>query len=92
MKKFILGMLTILTFMPIIESITEIICGFLERFKAVNTRKVLILNKEIEDLQEQLSPQCSSAIGFDIPNIDEEYEDYEEEEEDKKNNRTIEFK
>jgi len=85
MKKFIFGMLTVLTIVPIVEQITEIICGFLERFKAMNTKKVLLLNKEIEDLQEQLAPQCSSAIGFDVPNYEEEY-DYGEEE-DKLNNK-----
>lgn len=78
MKKFIFGMFTVVCLVPIVQSITDIICGFLEIPKAITTKKVLKYNQEIQDLQEQLAPQSSSAIGFEIPNCEEYYDEDDE--------------
>ena len=51
LKCYILGMVTIVVAMPIMEQIAEIICGSLEILKGKNTKKILTINKEIEDLQ-----------------------------------------
>lgn len=82
LKCFILGMITILCFLPMLESITDIICGWLETLKAINTKKVLRLNKEIEDLQLELEPTQTQAIGFQVDDS-EYYEEDDWEEEDK---------
>lgn len=80
LKCFILGAVSIILLLPILESITDIACGWLETLKAINTKKVLRLNKEIEDLQEELEPIQTQAIGFQVDS--EEYceeDDWEEE-------------
>ena len=54
LKCYIFGMMTVILAIPIIEQITEIVCGGLEVLKGKNTKKVMQINKEIEDLQIQL--------------------------------------
>ena len=79
LKIYILGMITALVALPIVDEIVEIICSFLEILKGISTKKVLKINKKIEDLQMQLEPINTNCIGFKVPN-QEEYEDDEWEE------------
>ena len=80
LKCYIFGMMTVILAIPIIEQITEIVCGSLEVLKGKNTKKVMQINKEIEDLQMQLEPINTNCIGFKVPNQEEYYEDGWEEE------------
>lgn len=80
LKCYVLGMMTVILAIPIIEQITEIVCGGLEVLKGKNTKKVMQINKEIEDLQMQLEPINTNCIGFKVPNQEEYYEDDWEEE------------
>ena len=80
LKCYIFGMMTVILAIPIIEQITEIVCGGLEVLKGKNTKKVMQINKEIEDLQMQLEPINTNCIGFKVPNQEEDYEDDWEEE------------
>ena len=80
LKCYILGMMTVILAIPIIEQITEIVCGGLEVLKGKNTKKVMQINKGIEDLQMQLEPINTNCIGFKVPNQEEYYEDDWEEE------------
>ena len=80
LKCHIFGMMTVVLAIPIIEQITEIVCGGLEVLKGKNTKKVMQINKEIEDLQMQLEPINTNCIGFKVPNQEEYYEDDWEEE------------
>ena len=75
LKIYILGMITALVALPIIDEVVEIICSFLEILKGKNTKKVMQINKEIEDLQMQLEPINTNCIGFEVPNQEEYYED-----------------
>lgn len=78
LKIYILGMITALVALPIVDEIVEIICGFLEILKGISTKKVLKINKDIMDLQEQLEPVNTSCIGFEIPNTEYEDNDWED--------------
>ena len=80
LKCYILGMIIVILAIPIIEQITEIVCDGLEVLKGKNTKKVMQINKEIEDLQMQLEPINTNCIGFKVPNQEEYYEDDWEEE------------
>jgi hypothetical protein len=80
LKCYIFGMMTVILAIPIIEQITEIVCGGLEVLKGKNAKKVMQINKEIEDLQMQLEPINTNCIGFKVPNQEEYYEDDWEEE------------
>lgn len=73
--SYVLGLLTVLTFIPLIESVTEIICGYLELLKLSYTRKVLKGNKEIQDLQMELEPVSTSCMGFQYDGDEEYFED-----------------
>ena len=70
LKIYILGMITALVALPIIDEVVEIICSFLEILKGNSTKKVLKINKEIMDLQEQLEPVNTNCIGFEAPNTE----------------------
>ena len=85
LKCYILGMVTIVVAMPIMEQIAEIICGSLEILKDKNIKKILKINKEIEDLQIQLEPINTNCIGFEVPSQDNYDEDWEEYNKNKKN-------
>lgn len=78
LKEYILGIVTVITLLPILEAITEIICSFLEIIKAYSSIKILKLNKNIEELQSDLEPIATSCMGFEIPSGCEEDEEWEE--------------
>ena len=77
MRKFVLGILTIIAFIPICESVTEIILGWLETFKVANTLNVMKGNQKIEKLQSELDGgENTYCMGFDLsPQEDDEYYD-----------------
>lgn len=77
LKIYILGMITTLVALPIIDEVVEIICSFLEILKGISTKKVLKINKDIIDLQEQLEPVNTSCIGFEAPNTQYYDDDWE---------------
>ena len=88
LKIYILGMITALVALPIVDEIVEIICSFLEILKGISTKQVLKINKEIMDLQEQLEPVNTNCIGFEVPNT----EHYDDDWEDNKVNNRVGFK
>lgn len=71
MKKYILGFVSAICFLPLIESLTELIQVALEVPKGKLSKKVIKINNELQDIQEQPEPVNTCAIGFQIP--DEEY-------------------
>ena len=77
LKIYILGMITTLVALPIIDEVVEIICSFLEILKGISTKKVLRINKDIMDLQEQLEPVNTNCIGFEAPNTEYYDNDWE---------------
>lgn len=77
LKIYILGMITALVALLIIDEVVEIICSFLEILKGISTKKVLKINKDIMDLQEQLEPINTNCIGFEAPNT-QYYDDWED--------------
>ena len=80
MKKltaYALGMVSIIAVIPILESLTDLAIAHIESLKGNPIKKTLISNNEIADLQAQLEPVSSQAIGFAIPSEDEYYEDDE---------------
>ena len=78
LKIYILGMITALVALPIVDEIVEIICSFLEILKGINTKKVLKINKDIMDLQSQLEPVNTNCIGFETPNTEYYDNDWED--------------
>ena len=78
LKIYILGMITTLVALPIIDEVVEIICSFLEILKGINTKKVLRINKDIMDLQEQLETVNTNCIGFEAPNTEYYDDDWED--------------
>jgi hypothetical protein len=90
MKKlgcFVLGILSYMCFIPLLESSTEFLCGKFEILKGENTKKMLKINKEISDLQASLEPVNTQCIGFQMTGDDEEYDDEGDWEEDKLKNK-----
>ena len=75
MKKYIFGFITGVCLLPILDSITELAQVALEIPKGNLSKKVMIINGEIQDIQAQLEPVSTNCIGFEVPNGDEYYED-----------------
>ena len=78
MKKYILGMVTAICMIPIMESFTELIQMLLEVPKGMLSKKVISLNNEIQDLQAESEPISTSCIGFEIPSESYDYDDYDD--------------
>lgn len=77
MKKFILGMLSVILFIPICESLSDILCGCLEIAKIFVSKKILKGNNELTEFQEKLEPISTQCMGFQIPS-DTDEEEWEE--------------
>ena len=75
MKKYILGFVTGVCFLPILDSITVLVQTAIEVPKGILSKKVIKLNNEITELQEQSEPVSSNCIGFEIPSSEGYYDD-----------------
>ena len=75
---YILGVLTGLLFIPVIEEFINVIISWIQVLLLQPTKIVLEGNKEINEMQADEEYQQTNCIGFQIPSNDEEY--YEDEE------------
>lgn len=75
---YILGILTGLLFIPVIEEFINVIISWIQVLLLQPTKIVLEGNKEINEIQADEEYQQTNCIGFQIPSNDEEY--YEDEE------------
>lgn len=77
-KNYMLGILTGLLFIPVIEEFINVIISWIQVLLLKPTKIVLEGNKEINEMRADEEYQQTNCIGFQIPNNDEEY--YEDEE------------
>lgn len=75
MIYFILGIITAVFGIPVIQSLSELVCGKIEAMKMPDVEKVTKGNLDLQKLQENSIPQSTSCIGFEVPNIPEEDEE-----------------
>ena len=80
-KWFVFGVLAMVVALPIVDMIMETIGLTFEIIKGKLTIQVLKNNGKITSLQNEIEPQCNSAIGFDLtPNEYFEEDEYDEKE------------
>ena len=72
-KNYILGILTGLLFIPVIEEFLNVIISWIQVWLLKPTKIVLEGNKEINELQGDEEYQQTNCIDFQIPSNDEEY-------------------
>lgn len=77
---FILGVLAVEVGMPILESLTELLCGRIESLKMKDVMIVTKGNLELQKIQEDSEPQSTRCCGFEVPDIEEDDEEEESEE------------
>lgn len=77
---YILGILTITSLIPLIQSITEFLCELIEIPKGKIEKKILKLNKEMQDMQ--MEQECPPADCFGFQYYPPEEDDWFEDEED----------
>lgn len=78
---FILGILSSMLFIPLIEELANILLTWMEYFKILPSKLVLKGNKELSELQNsEDEKQDTYAIGFQYNPEENEYEYYEGEE------------
>lgn len=78
---YILGTLSGLLFIPIIEEFINVIMSWIQVLLLKPTKKVLKGNKKLAKYQEPEQYEQSNCIGFEIPNENEYYyddDDYDE--------------
>ena len=75
MIYFILGIITAVFGIPVIQSLSELVCGKIEAMKMPDVEKVTKGNLDLQKLQENSIPQSTSCIGFEVPNVQEEDEE-----------------
>lgn len=78
---FILGILSYMLLIPVIEEFANVLLSWLEYFKILPSKLVLKGNKELKELQEENDIESETyAIGFQYnqkEDFDDEYEDEE---------------
>lgn len=72
---FVLGFISSMAIIPIIEEAINIILAWMEYFKILPSKLVLKGNNELADLQSETQEHDTYAIGFDYP-THEENDDY----------------
>lgn len=81
LMAFILGMLSYMLLIPVIEELANVLLSWLEYFKILPSKLVLKGNKELKELQEEDGIESETyAIGFQYnqkEDFDDEYEDEE---------------
>lgn len=75
MIYFILGVITAIFGIPVLQSLSELVCGKIEAMKMPDVEKVTKGNLDLQKLQENSIPQSTSCIGFEVPNMPEEDEE-----------------
>lgn len=78
-KHFIIGVLSGLLFIPIIEEFMNVIMTWIQVLLLLPNKIILKGNKELTDLQLKEQEYETSCIGFQIPNGEEYYDDDEDE-------------
>ena len=68
-------MITAVFGIPVIQSLSELVCGKIEAMKMPDVEKVTKGNLDLQKLQENSIPQSTSCIGFEVPNVQEEDEE-----------------
>ena len=76
-KHFIIGLLSGLLFIPVIEEFLNVIMAWIQVLLLKPNKIVLKGNKELSELQSEDEPVQTNCIGFQIP-TDEEDEEYDE--------------
>lgn len=74
--SYILGGLTVLLFIPVVEQISEIVITYLEEIKGKVSKRVLKINKELMDIQAEQEPVSTQCIGFTYNGDEEDDDDY----------------
>ena len=77
-KNYMLGILTGLLFIPVIEEFINVIISWIQVLLLQPTKIVLEGNKEINEMQADEEYQQTNCIGFQIPSDDEYYCDEDE--------------
>lgn len=86
--SYVFGMLTVIAFIPILSSLVDAICGYIEILKIHSGKIVVKGNKEITEIQIPEEEVHTQAIGFRMPDNEEYYDDFEDK---KKNNIKLGF-
>ena len=80
--SYLLGIASAILFIPLFESIAEVICGYVELLKIHSTKAVLKGNTEIAKLQAENEKEntevSTSVIGFSYTPPDDDFEDDED--------------
>jgi len=77
--SYLLGIASAILFIPLFESIAEVICGYVELLKIQSTKAVLKGNNQIAKLQQKSEKENTeintNVIGFTIPNENDDWDD-----------------
>lgn len=79
-KHYILGILTGILFIPVIEEFINVIMSWIQVLILKPTKIVIEGNKEINELQGNEEYQQTNCIGFQMPNNEDDYYEYEDDE------------
>lgn len=75
---FVAGVLFVILALPVIQTISDIICTFGQWLLSALNVKVTKNNVKIQDMNDSLEPTSAQAIGFQAPLYEEDYDDEEE--------------
>jgi len=84
---FVAGVIFIILALPVIQTVSDIICTFGQWVLSAMNVKVTKNNVKVQDMNDSLEPTSAQAIGFQAPPEIEYYDDEDPESEDKLNSK-----
>ena len=79
--SFIIGVLFVVLFLPVIQSIADILCNFGQWLLSFISVHIAINNEKVREIQASGEESNTNAIGFEAPLNDSDY-DYDDDDED----------
>ena len=74
---FIFGVL-FASVLPLVDELVTVVAAWMEQLKMIPSRHIAKGNKEMQDLYDGEEAVSTAAIGFQMPESDEEYYETEE--------------
>ena len=76
---FVAAIIFMVVALPVLQTLSDIICGFGQWIISIFNVKITTNNVEIQNLNDSIEPTSVQAMGFQAPLSEEDYDDEEDE-------------
>ena len=77
LSSYVFGLLTGFVFIPVTTEALSIVYSYIQLALIKPSKAVIKGNEELQKMQGEQEGVCSNVIGFEYPNVDEYYDDWD---------------